>query len=125
MKISQRSRERVALLIARLASKHDGEVVASARALGRVLKSEGLSLSDLVDEVRNGEVVGKLALLSEPCPRRCLDALMAMLDELNPRERRFVANINKLLADGVISEPSEKQRGWIFGMYERKVRHAA
>ena len=39
---------KIAKLIPRLASNHDGEVVATVRAIQRTLKGEGLDLHDLV-----------------------------------------------------------------------------
>ena len=46
---------RVAALIPRLGSNYDGEVVATARAICRVLMNAGLDLHDLGDGIRLGE----------------------------------------------------------------------
>jgi hypothetical protein len=49
--------ERIARIILVLSSDRDGEVVAAARALERVLKSDGCDLHDLASGVVNGKTV--------------------------------------------------------------------
>jgi hypothetical protein len=45
---------RIADLVRRLASEHDGEVIATARALQRTLKSSGHDLNDLATHLERG-----------------------------------------------------------------------
>jgi hypothetical protein len=59
--------ERIAQIIPRLGSDHDGEVVATAAAIGRVLKSAGADWHDLVDAVKAGAVLPPPK--EEPPPR--------------------------------------------------------
>jgi hypothetical protein len=93
-------------LIPRLGSNHDGEVVATVRAIERVLKSAGRDLHDLA------------ACLGGPAQdadwrqnvRFCFDNA----DLLSERELDFIANI----ARGA-RRPTVRQLGWLHDIVDR------
>src|SRR5262245_52608210 len=108
--------ERVAKLIPRLASTHDGEVIATVAAIRRTLGSVGLDLHDLArivatnlpdraprDDVRDW---GDLA-------RWCRDHDGG---RLTARERTFVAKMVTWCRWG---EPSERQAAWLCAIADR------
>jgi hypothetical protein len=100
--------DKLGLLIPRLASDHDGEVVATARAIQRTLAAEKLDLHDLAatlaPESRRGGRWGQL----EP------DEKFAALDRLGTAnltawECQFVASIREVLTADPSRVLSEKQ----------------
>ena len=50
-KLSNEAARRLSLLIPRLASNHDGEVLSTVRAIDRILKAENCDLHDLADAI--------------------------------------------------------------------------
>jgi hypothetical protein len=125
----------IAKMIPRLASDHDGEVVATARAIERVLKSAGADWHDLAalcspvhappiqptqpwrrmypDAARASDAAGddwqKMA-------RHC----WARRDQLRPREQEFIRSM--LVWFGM---PTERQQDWLSGIYAQLMRHEA
>lgn len=64
--------DRIAKLLPRLASEHDGEVVATARAIRRTLTSAGLDLHDLAKALATPKapsVAGHAPPRPDPAPR--------------------------------------------------------
>jgi len=98
-------------LIPRLASDHDGEVVATVRAIMRVLKTAGLDLHDLARVIKlPGAGDG-----DEPDWRTLLRACRAHMDELTRREVKFIESLSRWRG-----APTEKQRAWLAAIYDRQ-----
>src|SRR6266436_7990332 len=83
-------------LIARLASPHDGEVIATTRAISRVLKAAGFDLNDLAEAAAAGISDRTQNMSAQPdrdwagLARWCRDSEAGQLTE---RERAFVVNM--------------------------------
>jgi len=92
----------VASTIPRLASEHDGEVVATARAIGLMLRSAGLDFHDLAKIV-----TGAVATDEEAMTVDCLN----QRDLFNARECRFLENARDLIGGG--HELTAKQVKWL------------
>jgi hypothetical protein len=101
-------------LIPRLASNHDGEVVATVRAIERVLKSSGRDWHDLTR-----------AIVASPQPRhesreRDLDwfemvsACLCQRHRLNQRERVFLDGMKYWRG-----HPTDRQTAWIVRIHQR------
>jgi hypothetical protein len=115
---------RVSTLIPLLASPHDGEVVATARAIERVLAAAGFDLHDLAGLIEPAPTV-------EPAPagddhwlldqaHRCLDRK----DMRSEREADFVFNIAiNVLPAGI--DLTAKQERWLCSIAARLERVAA
>jgi hypothetical protein len=88
----------VSKLIPRLASDHDGEVVATARAIGRVLKAAGRDWHDLASAIQ------PIATDWRSIARFCANHQ----DRLSPREIDFIVSIARQNW-----ELSEKQEKWL------------
>ncbi len=102
-------------LIPRLASPHDGEVVATVRAIERTLRSAGLDLHALAESITPPEPS------RPPAPRSLRDIALWCRDNnndrLNEREMKFVADVNALLFVGRYLSP--KQSSWLRSLFER------
>jgi hypothetical protein len=101
-------------LIPRLASNHDGEVVATVRAIERVLKSADRDLHDLA------------ACLGAPAApmldadwRQNVRFCFENADRLSERELDFITNIARRPG-----QPTFKQLGWLHMIVDR-LREAA
>jgi hypothetical protein len=68
-------------LIPRLASPHDGEVVATARALVAALRAAGLDLQDLAHMANNGALSRDLNHVESPYAQRVRQTLKDLLVE--------------------------------------------
>jgi hypothetical protein len=90
-------------LIPRLASTHDGEVVATVRAIERVLKSAGRDLHDLA-----ACLGAPVAQMQHADWRRDVRFCSENTDFLSERELDFISN----LARGG-RKPTEKQAAWL------------
>jgi hypothetical protein len=105
---------RLAKLLPRLASPHDGEVLATVAAILRTLEGAGLDLFALAEAI--GEA---------PPKRRSLETwaeLAAWCREhdggrLTEAEARFVAQMADRLVFGGL--PSERQASWLRSIYAR------
>lgn len=106
--------DKVLALLPRLASDADGEVVATARQIGKQLKAAGTDWHDLVsrlgrvpghvsDEPRNwGELAGW-------CTSRS--------SSLSPKEEKFVRDmVNRSVLGGT---PTEKQASWLRAIFAK------
>ena len=104
-------------LVLLLSSNHDGEIVAAARAIDRVLKSHRLDWHDLAQAL----------CLPRPAARPCDDRdwrdLLAFcatrMHCLNGREREFLRSIARWRGD-----LTDRQRNWLESLAE-KLRGAA
>lgn len=93
-------------LVRLLSSSHDGEIVATARAIDRVLRSHRLDWHDLAEAI----------CLPAPTVRPCDDAdwrdLLAFcasrMNRLNSREREFLRSIAQRRGD-----LTPRQRNWL------------
>jgi hypothetical protein len=111
--------DRVAAILPRLASNHDGEVVATARAVVRVLNSAGCDLHDLTAAFRQVSIVppaspdppDEFQGSAEWCRRYQSDA------RLSARDRNFLRSMARWFAQG--KRPSEAQRAWLNDIYAR------
>jgi hypothetical protein len=98
---------KLALLIPRLASNHDGEVVATARAIYRTLEAAGRDFHDLAALVDGHDPTGRY--------QRPPDLRSGILDELlawpglTDWEVGFVRSIRLLIIDNPSFVPSPKQ----------------
>jgi len=127
-----------------LSSDRDGEVVAAAHAIRRVLRSAGLDVHALADQVENppgnfnaaearklydtGYMQGfraatmansqdRLRDIRSPLPSWHETALWCQRSErLRPREREFV---DQMAAQTLWREPTERQRRWLKSIYHR------
>lgn len=100
-------------LIPRLASDHDGEIIATVRALRRVLEGEGLDLHDLADALAGPPVCQppRAAPFDARDWRRAAGWCAARAERLSDKEAAFVAR----LADGGWRRPTitVKQDEWL------------
>lgn len=108
-------------LIPRLGSNHDGELVATVRAIRRTLEGAGLDLHALA------EAIGEPTIIYRPPPRpadpprphqmharRCLQSGIAW----KAHETQFLHEMASQLR-----RPTEKQRDWLDGLLDRAARH--
>ena len=119
---------KLAKLIPLLSSDKDGEVVATARAIGRTLKNAGLDFHTLAHAIdAEPKVVVIYRDRSAPAEPDTWGALARWCRDndrgvLGSKEREFVRDIApRLICDG---EPSEKQAAWLRAIYA-KLRKAA
>ena len=99
---------RLAKLIPRLATDHDGEVVATVRAIRRALAADGLDLHDLVSMI---------TFEPKSWPQLC-DVCLKHDNGLSDKERAFLRNMRSLVMGG---EPSTRQARWLRDIYGRVV----
>lgn len=122
---------KIAKLIPRLATNHDGEVVATVRAIERTLKSAGFDFHTLAHALEE-EPQEKVVVVYRDRPKNATDpdtwAEVAKWcrendrERLSPKEREFVRDMAaRLVCDG---EPTEKQAAWLRAIYA-KLRKAA
>ena len=112
------------LLIPRLASDNDGEIVATVNAIARTLKSNGADLHDLAAALDGG-------VKSNPRPntyqrekpkddpirrwREIMDFCLANSEWLSERERTFVNDMDGNLRKW--GSPTEKQGNWLMSIF--------
>lgn len=118
---------KLARLIPRLASNHDGEVVATVRAIKRTLASAGLDLHDLATALER-EPETRIVYRDRPAPKRtpqmpwhemalwCLDHGEG---RLSARENDFIENVLARLSLYQWSSPTERQAAWLRSIYTR------
>jgi hypothetical protein len=113
--------DRLGLLIPRLASEHDGEVVATARAIRRTLASEQLDLHDLVRSLVPPPIAWADNGPVQPGPRWgsweglrpnekiiALDAIQGL--RLSPWEREFAASVAETLRGNPYAQLTKKEQ---------------
>lgn len=110
-------------LIPRLASDADGEVVATVRAIQRVLAAEGCDLHDLAAALTTApepqvRIVYRDRPVQKPPWARVAEWCCERSDQLRPREREFVHDMADEL--GLFGgEPTEKQAAWLRSIYSK------
>jgi len=116
---------KLAKLIPLLSSDKDGEVVATARAIGRTLKNAGLDFHTLAHALEEPEPKVVVIYRDRPSATTEPDTWAALAKwcrdndrgALNPKEREFVRDLApRLVCDG---EPSEKQAAWLRAIYAK------
>jgi len=117
---------KLAKLIPRLASTHEGEVLATVEAIRRTLDRAELSLHDLAARLCAPEPIQpraqpKRQRTPEPAPEDAEDLLAKaewlrdqVGDDLTAKQGAFVATAIRMLRAG--QGLSEKQRGWLHGL---------
>jgi hypothetical protein len=109
MSLSKPTLTMLGKLIPRLGSNHDGEVVATVRAIQRVLNNAGADLHDLCGQL------GMPARVIEW--REDVELCRRFRNAMSPREQEFIETL-----EGWRSEPSEKQMAWLQKIV-RRFRH--
>jgi hypothetical protein len=99
----------ISKLIPRLASNHDGEVVATVRAIERVLKSAGHDLHDLAAYLRS-----PVAQIQDADWRRSIRFCFENADLLSERELNFITNIARRPRG-----PTVRQLEWLHNIVDR------
>ena len=121
---------KLAKLLPRLASPHEGEVLATVEAIRRTLDRAELSLHDLAARLCAPEPVVQPRARSKPQPKpqpdpapdQDADELLAKAewlrdqvgDDLTAKQGAFIATAIRMLRAG--QDLSEKQRGWLHGL---------
>ena len=115
--------EKLSLLIPRLGSDSDGEIVATVLAIGRTLAAAGLDFHDLTDRLTESRNLPP-AIIPEPDEHMTADeylnAVEVLLEKgswINEKELDFLQNMQAWTVKGF--RPSEKQRLWIATILER------
>lgn len=117
---------KLAKLIPLLSSDKDGEVVATARAIERMLRGIGLDLHALAAALAAEPEVKVVVVYRDP-PKKAAEpdtwaALATWCREnahrgLSTKERLFVCDMaHRLICDG---EPTEKQAAWLRAIYAK------
>jgi hypothetical protein len=122
--------DKIAKLIPRLASPHDGEVVATARAIERTLRGAGLDFHTLAKALC--ERVAPISITPASwrpafnpaedwagIARWCRDHDGGFLSE---KERAFIGD---MLARVHFQSPTEKQAKWLLGIHSKLQRSTA
>lgn len=110
---------RLSKLIPMLATDHDGEVVATARAIGRTLESAGLDLHDLAKALvaPDAAMASKAYEETAPAPQpTSLQDIAIWLrthaaHRMNYKEQKFVMDMAVRLGMG--RQVSSKQANWL------------
>jgi hypothetical protein len=102
---------RIGQLIKLLASDHDGEVVAAARALGRTLESVGEDFHSLAAAI---ERPAPATTRPEGDHRSMARWLLNSGARLNPREFSFLTGMSTRFGS-----LSERQSSWLQAIFER------
>lgn len=110
-------RERLARLAGLLFSDIDGEVVAAARAIRRVLDAEGRTPHDFM-----AMVAGGAASDDEDYRRNVLEMILKILSgtgSMRDRELQFVQQMRNSLAASPDFRMTTKQASWLVSLYNR------
>ena len=119
-------RPKLAALLPRLASTSDGEVVATARAIGRQLHRAGADWHALAEAV-TAEPRERVVYVEREPEHEHDDAEAAVLwlarrsHRLRPRERRFVEDLAIRARIGSL-RLTERQLSWLVAIYSRVLR---
>ncbi len=111
---------KIAKLIPRLASSHDGEVIATVHAIRRTLEGAGLDLHALA-----ASLAIRPADDGEPATWQELATWCRNIGQhrLSLKEFLFVSDMaHRLVCDG---EPTEKQAAWLRAIYAKLRKGAA
>lgn len=118
---------KIAKLLPRLASPHEGEVLATVEAIRRTLDRAELDLHDLAARLCAPEPVQpcaqpKAQSKPQPAPDQDAEAMLAKAewlrdqvgDDLTAKQAAFIATAIRMLRAG--QALSDKQRGWLHGL---------
>lgn len=108
---------KVAKLIPRLASNHDGEVIATVRAIRRTLASAGADLHTLAATIAGRDHSQEPAGELEPDWRDLVTRLLRRAEDLDDKEYAFVVNMARFIRAG--SEPTRRQGEWLLWITEK------
>lgn len=97
---------RIGAIFPRLASNHDGEILASVAAIGRLLKTAQLDFNDMA------RLIEGLAPTSE---QQIIEACLKSSQLFNDRETRFLESVRALVAAGHDLTP--KQMVWLYDLH--------
>ena len=112
---------RLSKLIPRLASDHEGEVVATVAAIRRTLEKGGLDLHALAAAIGNPPVVYRTEpARAEPSRSHQMDARRCLQSGIvwKPHEAEFLRQMAS-----AVRRPTEKQRDWLDGLLDRAARY--
>ena len=118
-------RPRLAALLPRLASESDGEVVATARAIGRQLRRAGADWHALAEAVTAEP--RERPVYTEPAPDPYADPRDVVLwlemrpHRLRPKERAFINDLAAYVRLGTF-RPTAKQLNWLDKIHARVMR---
>lgn len=116
---------KIAKLLPRLASNHDGEVIATVRAIRRTLEGAGTDLHELASviisdrskpEPKKAKPRRKPKTTVEADWAEIITRCLRRADELNEREWGFVHSMARYIRAG--SAPSEKQAEWLLSIVD-------
>lgn len=115
---------RLAALIGKLGSPHDGEVLGAARALGRLLEKQGMNFNDLAIALE-AETVTRIVYRdrepeAEPADdwREVAEWCAARGELLSECEAEFVASMARILRRPG-NRPTPKQAKWLGAIFDR------
>jgi hypothetical protein len=109
--------DKIKPLIRLLSSDRDGEIVAAARALMRLLKASGADIHTLADSIGQVDVrVGAYNNIDAKSWHQIATFCQQHHDRLRSNEREFIANI---AASTVWGEPTPKQQKWLRSIFLR------
>ena len=118
-------REKVIAMIGLLGSENDGELVAAARAIQRLLAANGQTFGDLkaaLAPAREGRVI---VVEREPTRHRQMDTadeLLVVVEYMHSHERGFIEQMHRRLSESVTFQMSERQENWFYLLHARYVR---
>lgn len=101
---------RLGLLIPRLASNHDGEVINTVRAIERTLRAGGRDLHDLARTL----VAATMPAPAPPPWQSLVRECRRHIGALSAKERDFVVSLSAWRG-----EPSAKQLAWLQTIHDR------
>lgn len=108
---------KIAKLLPRLASNHDGEVIATVRAIRRTLEGAGADLHTLAATVAGGGSDQQRRDEIEPDWRDIVTRLLRRSEDLDDREYAFVVNMARFIRAG--SAPTHRQGEWLLWIVEK------
>lgn len=114
---------KIAKLIPRLATEHDGEVVATVQAIGRTLQGGGKDFHDLAKAVQCPEGPAPTPPSTPQNWAELCDFCLAFPEFLKPKEENFLRDIGPRLIIG--GNPTDKQATWLRAIYAKVKRMRA
>jgi len=114
--------QKIAKLIPRLGTVHDGEVVATARAIDRTLRASGLDWHDFTSALTPALSPPVRARAETKRPRTWLEianwcALCPQAGTLSTKDMNFVLDMVRNLRR--YREPTPKQAKWLRSIFEK------